>query len=106
MKTTNYEISKKLKEIGYVGKTDLETLINVLPKQYKDKFGDTYYLTLTAYSIYYEGEFSTSPNQHTTVRKEKESLADTAGRLIIRLWEFQTFGEGRNMKKKLLKFKK
>lgn len=140
MKTTNFEISKKLKEIGFntpaekcwakirLSKTqeftlipltfdvfancdewfpsyDLETLLDALPKQYEDKFGDTYYLTLTAYSIYYEGEFST-PNQHTTVRKEKESLVDTAGRLLIRLWEFQTFGEGRNMKKKLLKFKK
>ena len=141
MKTTNLEISKKLKEIGFEAKTDkcwakirnskldkfsirtldfsipancdewypaydLETLINALPKQYKDKFGDTYYLTFTAYSIYYEPEFWTLSNQHQTVRKEKESLADTAGRLIIRLWEFQTFGEGLSMKKKIIKFKK
>ena len=102
MKTTNFEISKKLKEIGFNveteyywhdinGKTelhhvareglgdyksyDLETLLEALPKINKQE-----YLLCSGGIVYL--------NDYILVGKEKnESLADTAGRLLIKLFE-------------------
>ena len=113
MKTTSYEISKKLKEIGFeaetfffwtkapkltktdedryvialANKTDffeekqtfpayhLETLLEALPKINKQE-----YLLCSGGIVYL--------NDYISVGKEKnESLADTAGRLLIELFE-------------------
>jgi hypothetical protein len=90
MKTTNYEISKKLAEIGFRAETstsismletkdypsyDLETLLSALP----DTIGGC--LMIHKEGMYYQESM-------IEVQKQKnESLADTAGRLIIELCE-------------------
>jgi hypothetical protein len=89
-KTTNYEISKKLAEIGFKAETstsmsmletkdypsyDLETLLDALP----DTIGGC--LMIYKEGMYYQESM-------VEVQKQKnESLADTAGRLIIELYE-------------------
>lgn len=104
MKTTNFEISKKLAEIGfkpndeeskiwnYEGQVkweypayDLETLIDALPKnigsnqQLRIWFGEDTF-------IGYQNWNGFVP-ELTIKQKENESLADTAGRLLIKLHE-------------------
>jgi hypothetical protein len=113
MKTTNYEISKKLAEIGFNQQTDfywycyddgkgvrhiadadgkgnfksydLETLLDALPHNFmlekKIKF-----LKMNQSEIGYETESSPIYDyQLLCHRMKEESLADTAGRLIILL---------------------
>ena len=101
MKTTNFENSKKLAEIGFVGESetwkhdpdnfitgqkywsyDLETLLNALPVSIGE---GEYYLVISltpsgAILSYGEGKFSAE-------QEEDESLTDTAARLLIQLFE-------------------
>jgi hypothetical protein len=114
-KTTNYEISKKLAEIGFDKETnfyfteiapdkfkaeyytnnnkyfflksyDLETLLDVLPKFIMGSdVSSPEFLTLTKECFSYE---SYSTFDYIQVDLEpNESLADTAGRLLILLHE-------------------
>jgi len=116
-KTTNYEISKKLAEIGFDKETnfyfteiapdkfkaeyytnnnkyfllksyDLETLLDVLPE--KIKIG----IDRTPQSVFYFDKISFGYAKEPKIQfqfycrvQENESLADTAGRLIIELHE-------------------
>ena len=114
-KTTNYEISKKLSEIGFsrqafwvwISKNccapyqtdydgflsyDLETLLDVLPreiphKNHKKLFGMLVNLTINFIpkkDIVNIG-YSFGSFDFIETKKNNESLADTAGRLIILL---------------------
>jgi hypothetical protein len=132
-KTTNYEISKKLEEIGFkadaekcwakirhyclgywstvssefvlvnldfqvpqncdewVLSYDLEILLDALPSEI-EYFGNDAYFRMSKDQFWYE-EFCNCPfdcpvKRHYNIKiKENESLADTAGRLIILLHE-------------------
>jgi hypothetical protein len=82
------EIKDKLIEIGYTGKTDLETLLDVLPE--KIKVG----IDRTPQSKFYFDKISFGYAKEPKIEfqfycriQENESLADTAGRLIIWLYE-------------------
>ncbi len=70
------EIKNKLLEIGYAGKTDLESLLGVLPEINKQ-------LPLLCFS----GITYLDPINIGLSRNKNESLADTAGRLLILLHE-------------------
>jgi hypothetical protein len=117
-KTTNYEISKKLKEIGFDKETnfyftevapdkfeaqyytnnkeylllksyDLETLLDALPKELNLFLGKTWLslnLSNKSQSIGYGSEEEYAPEFYF-IKEENESLADTAGRLLILLHE-------------------
>lgn len=125
-KTTNYEISKKLAEIGFRAKAekcwakirhsissefnlvnldfavpqncdewvlsyDGGTLLDALPKSIK-YCGDTYYfwMTYSSSSGCYIVGYVRGQTRETELEKyseENESLADTAGRMIILLYE-------------------
>lgn len=91
MKTTNYEISKKLAEIGFRAETstsismletkdyssyDLETLLDALPEINKQ-------LPLICFS----GITYLDPVNIGLSRNKNESLADIAGRMLILLHE-------------------
>lgn len=110
--TTNYENSKKLAEIGFVGESetrkhdpenfmtgqkywsyDLETLIESLPAfiEYEDR---TYHFWLWNegmgyYPNYdkYSGEAAYDMDNGIFEFAEDESLADTTARLLIQLFE-------------------
>jgi hypothetical protein len=119
MKTTNYEISKKLKEAGFEGKPefyfavegnlrpvpyevlhktsfldydlnlllpsyDLETILEVLPAFIGNK--NCLVIDVAFDEIHYEGDSENDALFITTTR-ENESLADTAGRLWLKLKE-------------------
>ena len=86
MKTTNYEISKRLAEAGFEGETNttkamlgtrdypafpLETILEKLPKHYL--------LRSDWMECFLSGDF------HGTKRQENESLADTAAKLWLKL---------------------
>ena len=108
MKTTNYEISKKLKEAGFEAETDfywycydkgqemrhiadadgkgnvkaydLETILDALPKINKQE--KAYSTLLCSGGIVY------TDDDYISVGKEKnESLADTAGKMWLLLKE-------------------
>ena len=87
------EIKDKLIEIGYTGKTDLETLLDVLPreiphKNHKKLFGMLVNLTINFIpkkDIVNIG-YSFGSFDFIETKKNNESLADTAGRLIIELY--------------------
>lgn len=96
MKTTSYEISKKLKEAGFETETsksvamvgtidypsyDLETLINALP--------DTTEIIINNYTgkrIFYLGS-NIRGNEISITIEKNESLADTAGKMWLMLKE-------------------
>ncbi len=113
-KTTNYEISKKLSEIGFSRQPfwvwtskdcccpyethldgfrayDLETLLDALPSEI-EYFGNDAYFRMNKDQFWYE-EFCNCPfdcpvKRHYNIKiKENESLADTVGRFIILLHE-------------------
>jgi len=81
---TKKEIKDKLIEIGYTGKTDLESLLDALPdlifgeNKYKENYRLTYNSFLGFFYPNLEKEF---------YKKNNESLADNAGRLLILLHE-------------------
>ena len=93
------EIKDKLKEIGYTGKTDLESLLAVLPFQIKTE-GQYVYFEMNQFGIQYkngcflvEVSYCDSAQNcpvdtyfYTEVLKN-ETLTDTAGRMIILLYE-------------------
>jgi hypothetical protein len=119
MKTTNYEISKKLKEIGFDGKSehrfietkygvfpvfgdyksdvphcfyksyDLATILEALPTRielksprfYNQIFSYTLFLNFFHKELYYEN----CGERMLRIKKEDESLADTAARLLLKL---------------------
>jgi hypothetical protein len=116
IKTTNYEISKQLAEIGFDKETnfyfteiapdkfkaeyytnnkkylllksyDLETLLEALPNFIENGNGTENCLVVDVAfgEIHYEGDCENATLFITTTR-ENESLADTAGRLIIELY--------------------
>lgn len=116
MKTTSYEISKKLAEIGFTSQTDkfydsgqgrlldeinvedetgdiiaaydLETLLDNLP-YYITKDRQDYFLIVNQHVIAYEEDCREKPDLEGCVREnlESESLADTAARLLLLLHE-------------------
>jgi len=113
-KTTNYEISKKLAEIGFEAETstsmsmletkdypsyDLETLLDALPSsiKYKNEYNVIldydFFLQNDKLGYYYEyGEYGNDYHMGDGLCEFSklsldESLADTAGRLIILLHE-------------------
>jgi len=87
------EIKDKLIEIGYTGKTDLETMLDALPKKFTNKHGREFTLEISfgvSNWIYYvdEGNYVFLSENYVNCQVEsekKESLADTAGRAIILL---------------------
>jgi len=106
-KTTNYEISKKLEEIGFKAETckmvyekplamisdrpqigisayDLETLLDALPKSLKSKLELRIWFDENNAYIGYQN-FEGFDKALNLEQQENESLADTAGRLIILL---------------------
>ena len=93
--TTNYEISKKLKEAGYVGKTDLETMLDALPSVIERKgWGNDIYFKMNKNGFWYENSCSCDSSEYCPLetyyhidRQKNESLADTAGRLLLLLHE-------------------
>jgi len=87
------EIKDKLKEIGYTGKTDLESLLGVLPSQIK---AEGLYLdfAMNQRGIWYENRCTCDSYENCPVNAyfytgtlENETLTDTAGRMIISLYE-------------------
>ena len=95
-KTTNYEISKKLKEIGFEAETstsvsmletkdypsyDLETLLDALPEKTEIIISQ-----LTNKREFYL-DYGSRGDEISVEIKENESLANTAGRLLIILHE-------------------
>jgi len=78
------EIKDKLIKIGYTGKTDLETLLDTLPKSIMGPDASSpEFLTLTKEYISYES-YSTLDCLQVD-RKLNESLADIAGKMLILL---------------------
>jgi len=75
------EIKDKLIEIGYTGKTDLETLLDALPNQFGQSLLQITMLGNQALIGYELLRIELS----SLVDGKNESLADTAGRLIILL---------------------
>ena len=122
MKTTSYEISKKLKEIGFEAETDfywycydtgqemrhiadadgkgnvkaydLETILNAFPAHIKTKKRKTYHFVLFKDVLGYYGtscdlnynNFQLYDNIFELYSHDK-SLTNTAGRLLIELFE-------------------
>jgi len=109
MKTTNYEISKKLAEIGFSRQAfwvwtskdcccpyethfdgfrayDLETLLDALPKKLK-KYGELGTLFRSGFILGYNLQNFDDLSQLLQYQRQGESLADTAGLLIIWLYE-------------------
>ena len=116
IKTTNFEISKKLAEIGFNQQTnfyyrktdkelfintppdlkdsekfflksyDLETLLDVLPKKLK-KYGELGTLFRSGFILGYNLQNFDDLSQLLQYQRQGESLADTAGLLIIWLHE-------------------
>jgi len=112
-KTTNFEISKKLAEIGFEAETstsismletkdypsyDLETLLDALPKAfgvmqeiYETGFHLNIDLNENAQTFSYIEDGLLSLQEHHeeafVIKTQEESLADTAGRMIILLHE-------------------
>jgi len=125
MKTTNLEISKKLKEIGFDAETehywhelngkiklhhvaregfgdyksydletlldnDLETLLDALPTNKHDffiQFDEPIKIGSYEPCGEYRGHYDMREGIFESCQKENESLADTAGRLLIKLYE-------------------
>jgi hypothetical protein len=121
IKTTNYEISKKLAEIGFKANAekcwakirhsilsefnlvnldfqvpqncdewvlsyDLETLLDALPKKLK-KYGELGTLFRSGFILGYNLQNFDDLSQLLQYQRQGESLADTAGLLIIWLYE-------------------
>ena len=119
-KTTNFEISKKLKEIGFKAEAefffyldkpdygawhiseegqifanekddclpsyDLETLLDALPKELK-KYGELGSLFRSGFILGYNLQNFDDLSQLLKYQRQGQSLADTAGELIIWLHE-------------------
>jgi hypothetical protein len=91
------EIKDKLIEIGYTGKTDLETLLDALPSsiEYKNEYNVIlnydFFLQNDKLGYYYErGEYGNDYHMGDGIFEFSklsldESLADTAGRMLILL---------------------
>jgi len=78
------EIENKLREIGYTGKTDLETILEALPKDiYNEETRQFEMLFMTKLGLFYGYE----ARLYWTKNKNDESLTDTAARLLILLNE-------------------
>jgi len=75
------EIKDKLIEIGYTGKTDLETLLDALPE--KTEIINSQLTNKREFYLVY----GLRGSKIYVKIKENESLADTAGRMIILLHE-------------------
>lgn len=106
MKTTNYEISKKLAEIGFNGESetwkhdpenfitgqkywsyDLETLLEALPAKIETERG-VFLLQMSIIPLNKDNRWLIGYSNETDIeQKENESLADTAARLLIQLFE-------------------
>lgn len=80
-------IKNKLREIGYIGKTDLETILDALPKKIKTKQG-VFLLQIAIMPFNKENRWLIGYSNETDAeQKENESLTDTASRLLIKLFE-------------------
>jgi hypothetical protein len=78
----NKELKTKLKEIGYLGKTDLETLLDALPKTASTQTGN-YMLTMEIVPASHKCKISYG--EMAVIQEAGESLADTAARLWLKL---------------------
>ena len=95
MKTTSYKISKQLKEAGYVGKTDLETMLDALPSVIERKgWGNDIYFKMNKNGFWYENSCSCDSSEYCPLetyyhidRQKNESLADIAGKMWLLLKE-------------------
>jgi len=110
MKTTSFEISKKLAEIGFKAEAhhklhcfkddflysyyDLETILEALPEEINLE-GYCQELLITKNLLAYQR--ATGAWDFEQIRNENESLADTAARLLILLHEegIVNFNEGK-----------
>jgi hypothetical protein len=89
------EIKDKLIEIGYTGKTDLETLLDAIPKKITNKYGKEFTLEISFgvsnwISYIDENDYIFLSENYIDGQmesEENESLVDTAGRFIILLHE-------------------
>lgn len=102
MKTTNFEISKKLKEAGLeadgkgnVKAYDLETILDALPSVIeREGSGNNIYFKMNKNRVWYENSCNCDSSEYCPVniyyridRQKNESLADTAGKMLIKLYE-------------------
>ena len=80
------ELKIKLKEAGYVGKTDLETILEALPNfiANKNKGENCLVIDVAFGEIHYEGD-SDNDSMFITTTEEDQSLADTAAKLWLKL---------------------
>lgn len=77
------EIEEKLKEIGYIGNTDLETILEALP----EKIEGWVFVGINKESISYTKPHWRDPDYLSVAKQNNESLANTAARLLILLHE-------------------
>ena len=90
---TNLEISKKLKKIGFDASYDLETLIEALPSVIKiEGSGNNIYFKINKNRVWYENSCNCDSSEYCPVktyyyidRQKNEPLADTAGKMLIKL---------------------
>ena len=79
------EVKKQLRDLGYNGKTDLETILESLPMGI-DKDDKRYDLVVEQRVFLYYGD-NDGNELFSIMREQNESLADTAGRLLVKLIE-------------------
>lgn len=102
---TNLEISKKLKKIGFKAETNfswtkypayhLETLIEALPSVIeREGSGNNIYFKMNKNRVWYENSCNCDSSEYCPVniyyridRQKNESLADAAGKMLIKLYE-------------------
>jgi len=113
MKVTNLETSKKLKELGFEAETmafidpdseecqiwlnapeglipayDLETILEALPKELKKLyFWISYSRCHDCWAVGYQRSDNTRNTELEAFAEENEVLANTAGRLLVKLLE-------------------
>lgn len=81
------EIKKQLRNLGYKGKIDLETMLMALPMGI-DRDDKRYDLVIEQrVFFYYSDDDGNELEEFSIMREENESLADTAARLLILLIE-------------------
>lgn len=84
------EIKSKLREIGYTGKTDLETILEALPTSIEHNNTEYHFWLWNdgiGYYPNYDNESVYDMGNGIFEFSENESLADTAARLLIKLTE-------------------
>jgi hypothetical protein len=75
------ELENKLRQIGYLGKTDLETILEALPSEIFKYHNEMLFITKSSLFYGYEARL------FWTKKEPDESLADCGARLLIKLIE-------------------